>query len=282
MSELAFSAVSPFDAIRRTRDDGTEYWSARDLMAAMQYDQWRNFETAIHRARASATNTGYEAEHHIAGASKMVGVGSGASRAVDDWHLTRFGAYLVVMNGDPRKPEVAAAQAYFAIKTREAETATPVPALTGPALMAAALIEAQATLTAQTERIAELEPKAQYVDRFVGTEDLRTVRHVANSLNIPEGSLRALLIGSKWIYAENCTRWSEKKQELTRITRYSAYAEKRDYFRHVPNHEAPRFKGEVMHTLKITPAGATAIARLAERNSLIDRQAAIASLGVAS
>ena len=111
--------ASPFDALRQVRPDGSEFWSSRDLADAMTYDQWRNFASAIGRARVSLANQGYEVEDHIAGASKMVQIGSGSQRAVDDFHLTRFGAYLVAMNGDPRKPEVAAAQAYFAVKHRE-------------------------------------------------------------------------------------------------------------------------------------------------------------------
>jgi len=142
------------------------------------------------------------------------------------------------------------------------------PALSGPALMAAALIEAQATLEAQSAKIAVLEPKADYVDTFVASEDLRTLRHVANSLNMPEGELRSLLMSAGWIYAEQSSRWSSAKSQKVEVTRYSAYAAKRAYFRHVPVHDAPRFRGEVMHTLKVTPEGAVAIARLARRSGL--------------
>lgn len=130
---------SLFDRIRRVRADGSEYWSARDLADAMKYDQWRNFAAAIDRARVTLVNQGHDAEDHIAGASKMVPLGSGASRAVDDHHLTRFGAYLTVMNGDPRKPEVAAAQAYFAIRTRQAEVSAEAPKFLIPKTYAGAL-----------------------------------------------------------------------------------------------------------------------------------------------
>ena len=175
---------SPFDAIRRTREDGAEYWSARELMEAMKYDQWRNFETAIMKARVAAANQGHEAEHHIAGASKMVSVGSGATRAVDDWHLTRFGAYLVMMNGDPRKPEIAAAQAYFAVKTREAEVAQAAPRELDEIEVAerwlAALREKKA-LEAQAAINAPLVAQAQ---TFRQAEGLRTVGDLANDLKV--------------------------------------------------------------------------------------------------
>ena len=175
---------SPFDAIRRTRPDGSTYWSARDLMEAMKYDQWRNFETAIMKARVAAANQGHEAEHHIAGASKMVSVGSGATRAVDDWHLTRFGAYLVMMNGDPRKPEIAAAQAYFAVKTHEAEVRQQhaLPTTFAEALRLAAeqaeAIEAQA---AKIEADAPLVAQAQTLRLADG---LRTIPDLANDLQL--------------------------------------------------------------------------------------------------
>lgn len=179
---------SPFDAIRRTRPGGSEYWSARELMEAMKYDQWRNFETAIMKARVAAANQGYEAEHHIAGASKMVSVGSGATRAVDDWHLTRFGAYLVMMNGDPRKPEIAAAQAYFAVKTHEAEVAQAAPRELDEIEVAerwlAALREKKA-LEAQAAINAPLVAQAQ---TFRGADGLRTIPDLANDLKLHAAS----------------------------------------------------------------------------------------------
>lgn len=113
-----------------------------------------------------------------------------------------------------------------------------------------------------TEKIIADEPKVEYVDTFVADSDLRLLRNVAKSLGVTESELRTDLLARKWIYAEHTTRWSETKQAKETVTRYSPYSHKAQYFEPVPNHLAPRFKGEVMHTLKITPAGATAIARL--------------------
>lgn len=109
-------------------------------------------------------------------------------------------------------------------------------------------------------------PKVNYVDTFVADRDLLKFRSVAASLAMRESDLRALLLSKRWIYVEESTRWSETRQQCERIRRYSAHADKRHYFRPVKRHEAPLFKGEVMHTLKITPAGAEAIARLVERS----------------
>lgn len=109
--------LSPFESARIAGE--TDRWSARDLMAQMGYTAWRNFEVPIERAMRSAENIGHDVEHHFAGSRKNPSDLGG--RPSTDYLLTRFAAYLVAMNGDPNKPEVAAAQTYFAVKTREAE-----------------------------------------------------------------------------------------------------------------------------------------------------------------
>ncbi|OMC11147.1 hypothetical protein A5734_24320 [Mycolicibacterium fortuitum] len=120
MSELETTGdQSPFDAIRRLRADGSEYWSARDLMPVMGYGAWREFKVPVDRAMKSATNQGVDVEKNFGRSTKVSGQ---RGPAAEDYELTRFAAYLVAMNGDPNKPEVASAQAYFAIRTRQAET----------------------------------------------------------------------------------------------------------------------------------------------------------------
>lgn len=113
--------VSPFDALRRVDADG-EFWSARDLMVPLGYSRWESFSDAIERAKIAACNAGHDCDTAFSGRPENV-AGGGPQRA--NFRLTRFGAYLLAMNGDPRKVEVAAAQSYFAIKTREAELAAP-------------------------------------------------------------------------------------------------------------------------------------------------------------
>ena len=111
---------SPFDSIRQVDDQG-EFWSARDLMPMLGYGEWRKFDGAIDRAMATASNSGASVTSHFADARKMVRRPQGGGMEQADYRLTRYACYLVAMNGDPRKPEIAAAQTYFAVKTREAE-----------------------------------------------------------------------------------------------------------------------------------------------------------------
>lgn len=110
-----------FEALKQTNEHNAEYWRARDLQPLLGYSQWRRFEQAIERAMASCETSGNNPENHFAGAGKMVDLGSGSQRPVNDYHLSRFACYLIAQNGDPRKPEIAYAQQYFAVQTRRQE-----------------------------------------------------------------------------------------------------------------------------------------------------------------
>lgn len=119
-SDIAL-ASKRFEALRQINEFGAEYWSARDLQTLLGYSQWRRFEQAIERALSSCRESGNPPEHHFAGAGKPIPGGKGAVQIVNDFHLSRFACYLIAQNGDPRKPEIAQAQQYFAIQTRRQE-----------------------------------------------------------------------------------------------------------------------------------------------------------------
>ncbi|QLQ04454.1 MAG: DNA damage-inducible protein D [Thiobacillus sp.] len=110
-----------FENLKQVNDHGAEYWSARDLQPLLGYSQWRRFEDAINRAITSCEQSGNNPEHHFAGAGKPITGGKGAVQVVQDYQLSRFACYLIAQNGDPRKPEIAQAQKYFAIQTRRQE-----------------------------------------------------------------------------------------------------------------------------------------------------------------
>lgn len=98
-----------------------EFWFARDLQQPLGYARWENFLTVINKAMAACEGTGVSVDDHFRGVTKMVTLGSGSERPVEDFMLTRYACYLIAQNGDPRKPEIAFAQSYFAVQTRKQE-----------------------------------------------------------------------------------------------------------------------------------------------------------------
>jgi DNA-damage-inducible protein D len=100
---------------------GVECWSARELQTVLGYAEWRNFTTVIDKAREACEAAGEAVSDHFVGINKMVTLGSGSERTIEDIALTRYACYLIAQNGDPAKPAIAFAQTYFAVQTRKQE-----------------------------------------------------------------------------------------------------------------------------------------------------------------
>jgi DNA-damage-inducible protein D len=109
------------ESAKRKRSGQDEYWLAREIAPLLGYQIWANFTPVLDKAIASIDANGGDSSHHIARTSKLMGVGKGAQRRVEEFFLSRGACYLIAMNGDPAKPAIAAAQAYFAGQTRVAE-----------------------------------------------------------------------------------------------------------------------------------------------------------------
>lgn len=110
-----------FEGHAQQTDGGVDYWLARDVQHLLGYAEWRNFGLVVSKAKTACEVSGHRVEDHFVDVSKMVQLGSGSQRDIDDITLTRYACYLIAQNGDPRKPEIAFAQTYFAVQTRKAE-----------------------------------------------------------------------------------------------------------------------------------------------------------------
>jgi DNA-damage-inducible protein D len=114
---------SPFEQIKRTNDVGIEFWSSRNFAEVLAYEDYRNFEGVIEKAKLSCFNSGHRIEDHFVDVTELVAIGSGAERPVKTILMSRYACYLAIQNADPKKEIVAHGQTYFAIQTRRQELA---------------------------------------------------------------------------------------------------------------------------------------------------------------
>jgi DNA-damage-inducible protein D len=121
MSDIEKYSEATFENIKHINEYGQEFWYARELQQALEYTEWRNFSAVVEKAKAACSASGNEVDDHFVDVNKMVDIGSGTQREIDDVTLSRYACYLIVMNGDPRKQIIAVGQTYFAVKTRQQE-----------------------------------------------------------------------------------------------------------------------------------------------------------------
>lgn len=123
MANLKAKEYQRFEDIKHTTEEGVEFWYARELGPVLEYAKWENFHKVIKKAMLACKNSGFAVDDHFPDVRKMVDLGSGSQRKIQDYMLSRYACYLIMQNGDPRKEVIALGQTYFAIQTRRQEIA---------------------------------------------------------------------------------------------------------------------------------------------------------------
>ena len=163
-NELIQSLTSSFEGHAQQTETGIEYWLARDLQQLLGYTKWENFLAVIAKAKTACEVSGHTVENHFPDVRKMVKIGSGTERDIEDIMLTRYACYLIAQNGDPRKQEIAFAQTYFAMQTRKAE------------LIEQRLLEAERVVARKKLSDTEKELSSVIFEQTGGNQDFALIR----------------------------------------------------------------------------------------------------------
>lgn len=264
--QISNGDVSPFDALRQVRADGSEFWTARALCKEVEYETWRNFAAAIERAKVAISNTGSDPAAEFVQVTKLVDAGNLGTREREDYELSRYGAYMTLMNGDPRKSKIAEAQRYFAVKARESELAAISPRqhaeLVTKADLARMVLEIEEEKSVMAAALESAAPMVEYHDRYISNDDAALVEVWGAQFGLTRPQAFDLLIEKGLIYRRLIMkRYSEKKHKVVEDYEHRAYARYIDWFDLRPQHNVARHhNGQVRQTLYVRQEFALAIA----------------------
>lgn len=163
-TDLIHSLTESFEAHAQQADNSVEFWLARDVQHLLGYSEWRNFAAVVSKAKTACEVSNHPISDHSVEVTKMVDLGSGSQREVDDIMLTRYACYLIAQNGDPKKREIAFAQTYFAVQTRKAE-------LIEQRLLEAERVSARKKLTETEKELSQV-----IYEQTGGNEDFALIR----------------------------------------------------------------------------------------------------------